>query len=42
MRIDAQAVPLESLVGGLVLGTAALAKFLITGRLLGISGGIKG
>ncbi|WIA31133.1 hypothetical protein OEZ86_001153 [Tetradesmus obliquus] len=34
--------PTTALVGGLVLGTAAAGKLLLTGRVLGISGALKG
>lgn len=34
--------PATALVGGLVLGTAAAGKLLLTGRVLGISGALKG
>lgn len=34
--------PQHALLGGIVLGSAALAKLLLTGRVLGISGGLKG
>lgn len=34
--------PATALVGGLTLGIAAVAKYAITGRILGISGALKG
>lgn len=34
--------PATALVGGLTLGVAAVAKYAITGRILGISGALKG
>ena len=37
-----QFTPVTALVGGLTLGIAATAKFAITGRILGISGALKG
>lgn len=37
-----QFTPITALVGGLTLGIAAVAKFAITGRVLGISGALKG
>lgn len=33
--------PQAALAGGLVLGVATLAKLLLTGRILGISGAVK-
>jgi hypothetical protein len=33
--------PATALVGGLVLGTAAAGKLVLTGRVLGISGALK-
>ena len=33
--------PQAALAGGLVLGVATLAKLLLTGRVLGISGAVK-
>lgn len=37
-----QFTPATALVGGLTLGVAAVGKFAITGRILGISGALKG
>lgn len=37
-----QFTPATALVGGLTLGIAATAKYAITGRILGISGALKG
>lgn len=37
-----QFTPVTALVGGLTLGVAAVGKFAITGRVLGISGALKG
>jgi hypothetical protein len=37
-----QFTPVTALVGGLTLGIAAVGKFAITGRVLGISGALKG
>lgn len=37
-----QFTPLVGLAGGAVLGLSVVGKYLITGRILGISGGIKG
>lgn len=37
-----QFTPVPALLGGLCLGLASLAKFAITGRILGISGALKG
>jgi hypothetical protein len=37
-----QFTPVTALVGGLVLGVAAVGKLAITGRILGISGALKG
>jgi uncharacterized membrane protein YedE/YeeE len=37
-----QFTPVTALVGGLTLGIAAVAKYAITGRVLGISGAFKG
>jgi hypothetical protein len=37
-----QFTPVTALLGGLTLGIASLAKFAITGRILGISGALKG
>ncbi len=34
--------PVHALLGGLLLGLAAAAKLLLTGRVLGISGAVKG
>lgn len=36
-----QFTPVPALLGGLVLGIAAVGKFAITGRILGISGALK-
>eukprot|EP00882_Tetradesmus_deserticola_P004185 GHRQ01004421.1.p1 GENE.GHRQ01004421.1~~GHRQ01004421.1.p1 ORF type:complete len:173 (+),score=34.39 GHRQ01004421.1:383-901(+) len=37
-----QFTPVPALLGGLVLGVATVGKFAITGRILGISGALKG
>lgn len=37
-----QFTPVTALLGGLTLGIVSLAKFAITGRILGISGALKG
>jgi hypothetical protein len=37
-----QFTPATALLGGLTLGVASLGKFAITGRILGISGALKG
>lgn len=37
-----QFTPVTALVGGLTLGIVAVGKFAITGRILGISGALKG
>jgi hypothetical protein len=34
--------PIAALIGGLTLGVATVAKYCITGRILGVSGTIKG
>ena len=34
--------PVTALIGGLTLGVATVAKYCITGRILGVSGTIKG
>lgn len=37
-----QFTPVTALLGGITLGICSLAKFAITGRILGISGALKG
>jgi hypothetical protein len=40
--VELQFTPLVGLTGGVVLGLAAAGKYILTGRILGISGAIKG
>lgn len=37
-----QDLALQPLLGGFILGLAALAKYMVTGRVLGISGAVRG